>query len=277
MAEPPRRWDPRLYQIATLGGLLVYGLGWLGFDLPASHAVAILATVLLVQLAATRLTGLPVFDPKSALISGLSLCLLLRTNSLELVVLTATIAIASKFVLRFQGKHVFNPTNFALVAMMLLTGQVWVSPGQWGSAAVFGFLLASAGGLVVNRAARSDVTLTFLGAYAALLLGRSLWLGEPLSIPLHRLESGALVALRLLHDLGSEDHARLAGGACAVRDAGGGGRVGRPVQALPDERTPVVARPLLAGRPADRPAASGPPLHLGPPGRPPDQHERRTP
>ena len=188
-----RHWDPRLYQIATLGSLLVYGVGWLGFDVPISHAVAILITVLLTQLAATRLSGRPGFDPKSALISGLSLCLLLRTNSVDLVVLTAAIAILGKFILRVRGKHVFNPTNFALVAMMLLTGSVWVSPGQWGSTAVFGFLLASAGGLVVNRAARSDVTLAFLISYAALLTGRSLWLGEPMSIPLHRLESGALV------------------------------------------------------------------------------------
>jgi Na+-transporting NADH:ubiquinone oxidoreductase subunit NqrB len=188
-----RHWDPRLYQIATLGSLVVYGVGWLGFDLPISHAVAILVTVLLTQLAATRLSGRPGFDPKSALISGLSLCLLLRTNSLDLVVLTAAVAILSKFLLRVRGKHVFNPTNLALVTMMLLTGSVWVSPGQWGSTAVFGFLLASAGGLVVNRAARSDVTFAFLISYAALLIGRSLWLGEPMSIPVHRLESGALV------------------------------------------------------------------------------------
>ena len=42
-------------------------------------------------------------------------------------------------------------------------GQVWVSPGQWGSVAFFGFLIACLGGLVVNRAARSDVTFAFLG------------------------------------------------------------------------------------------------------------------
>jgi Na+-translocating ferredoxin:NAD+ oxidoreductase RnfD subunit len=77
--------------------------------------------------------------------------------------------------------------------MMLVTGSVWVSPGQWGSGAVFAFLLASAGGLVVNRAARADVTCAFLACYAGLLVGRSLWLGEPLAIPLHRLENGALV------------------------------------------------------------------------------------
>ena len=131
-----------MYQIATLSGLLLYGVGWLEFDAPVSHAVAILATVLLAQFAATRLSGRPGFDPRSALISGLSLCLLLRTNSLTLAVLTAALAIASKFVLRVGDKHVFNPTNFALVAMMLLTGAVWVSPGQWGSTAVFGFLLS---------------------------------------------------------------------------------------------------------------------------------------
>ena len=189
----PPRLDPRLYQIAVLASLLVYGMAWLGLDIQPGRAVAILAAALLTQLAATAVAELPRFDPKSALISGLSLCLLLRTNDPWLAMLAAVVAVASKFLLRVRGKHVFNPTNFALVAMMLVTGQVWASPGQWGSAAVFAFLLASAGGLVVNRAARADVTWTFLACYAALWLGRSLWLGDPLVIPLHRLENGALV------------------------------------------------------------------------------------
>ena len=192
-AAPPRRWDPRLFQIATLGGLLGYGVLGLGLDVDPWTAAIILATVLAAQLVATRVTGRGRFDPRSALISGLSLCLLLRTNSPELAALTAVLAIASKFLVRVGDKHVFNPTNVALVAMLLLTGQVWVSPGQWGSTAVFAFLLASAGGLVVNRAARADVTWAFLAAHTALLVGRTLWLGDPLEIPLHRLTTGALV------------------------------------------------------------------------------------
>ena len=76
---------------------------------------------------------------------------------------------------------------------MLATGAVWVSPAQWGSAAFFGFLLACAGTLVVTRAARLDVTAAFLACWAALLFGRSLWLGEPLAIPLHRLQGGGLL------------------------------------------------------------------------------------
>jgi Na+-transporting NADH:ubiquinone oxidoreductase subunit NqrB len=193
LAPPRRRWDPRIYQIATLAGLLGYGVFWLDLEVQARTAMAIVAAALVTQLACTRLTGRGPFDPRSALISALSLCLLLRTGSLGLAMLTAVVAIASKFALRVADKHVFNPTNGALVAMMLATSEVWVSPGQWGSGLVFAFLLASAGGLVVNRAARADVTVAFLAGWASLLLARSLWLGEPLAIPLHRLENGALV------------------------------------------------------------------------------------
>ena len=190
-----RSWlqDPRLYQIFLLASLLVYGVTRLDFEIGAGRALLLLGTALLTQLACTRLWRLPAFDPKSALISGLSLCLLLRTNSAVLAALAAVITIASKFALRIRGKHVFNPTNFGIVAMMLATGQVWVSPGQWGSAAFFAFLLACLGGLVVNRAARSDVTYAFLAFYLAVLFGRALWLGQPMAIPLHQLGSGAFL------------------------------------------------------------------------------------
>jgi Na+-translocating ferredoxin:NAD+ oxidoreductase RnfD subunit len=103
------------------------------------------------------------------------------------------LAIAGKFLIRVRGKHVFNPTNGGIVAMLLLTRQVWVSPGQWVTTAMLAFFLACAGMLVVTRAARSDVTLAFLLCYGALVVGRSLYVGEPLAIPLHRLESGALL------------------------------------------------------------------------------------
>jgi Na+-transporting NADH:ubiquinone oxidoreductase subunit NqrB len=185
--------DPRLYQILLLSTLLVYGVVRLDLEIQPGRALALLATVLFSQYACTRLSRLPVFDPRSALISGLSLCLLLRTNSAWLAVLAAVVTIASKFVIRIRGKHLFNPTNFGIVAMMLATGAVWVSPGQWGSAAFFAFLVACLGGLVVNRAARSDVTYAFLVFYLAVLFGRALWLGQPMAIPLHQVESGGFL------------------------------------------------------------------------------------
>jgi Na+-transporting NADH:ubiquinone oxidoreductase subunit NqrB len=168
-------------------------MAWLDFDITSLRAATLLAVALATQYLCTRIWGLPSFDPRSALISGLSLCLLLRTNYVELAIVAAVVTIASKFVIRIKDKHLFNPTNFGLVAMMLATGQVWVSPGQWGNAAFFGFLMACLGGLVVNRAARSDVTFAFIWFYLTFVFGRSLYLGEPMSIPLHRLESGALL------------------------------------------------------------------------------------
>ncbi|MBI2486735.1 MAG: RnfABCDGE type electron transport complex subunit D [Deltaproteobacteria bacterium] len=186
-------YDPRVYQIAVLTSLLVYGIFWLDFEIRSTQAITILITILLTQYLCTRVFKLPEYDPRSPLISGLSLCLLLRTNSLLLVGLTAFITILSKFTLRFRGKHIFNPTNFGIVLMILLTDKVWVSPGQWGNIAFFGFLIACLGGLVVNRASRSDVTYAFLGFYISLLLGRASWLGDPLHIPLHQIQSGAFL------------------------------------------------------------------------------------
>jgi Na+-transporting NADH:ubiquinone oxidoreductase subunit NqrB len=185
--------DPRHYQIAILALLLAYGVTRLDFEISLAQAALTLATCLITQYACTRLWTLPAFDPRSALISGLSLCLLLRTNFLALAILAGIVTIASKFALRIRGKHLFNPTNVGVVSVMAVTGHVWVSPGQWGNAAFFAFLMACLGGLVVNRAARSDVTYAFVISYLALVFGRSVWLGEPMAIPLHRLENGALL------------------------------------------------------------------------------------
>jgi Na+-translocating ferredoxin:NAD+ oxidoreductase RnfD subunit len=185
-------FDPRLYQIASLSTLLFYGLVYLDFDVPSSQIAVTIATALLTQYTGTRYFGLPSFDPKSALISGLSLCLLLRTHDLAVAALAAFIAIGSKFVIRWKAKHVFNPTNLALV-VMLSSGLGWISPGQWGQVAWFGFLTACLGSLVVTRAARADVTLAFLVFYVGLLVTLALWLGDPLAIPLHQIESGALL------------------------------------------------------------------------------------
>ena len=187
-----RRIDPRWYQIAMLSALLGYGMFGLGFDLGWGRIAAVIGAALATQLLCTALWRLPRFDPLSALISGIGLCTLLRTNGWAPAAFGAALAIASKFILRWRGKHLYNPTNLALV-VMLLAGVGWISPGQYGHVAFAALLMVCMGLTVVCKAARSDVTLAFLGAYAAILFGRSLWLGEPMSIPIHRLQSGLLL------------------------------------------------------------------------------------
>jgi len=193
MMELNRQPDPRLYQIAVLGLLVSYGVAVLDFGIYWHSALAITATALLVQFAGTRLAGLSSFDPRSPLITALSLTLLLRTDYVLLAMAAAAIAIASKFLIRFNGKHLFNPANVAIVSVMMLSDRVWISTGQWGNAAIGAFALACLGFIVLTRARRAETTIMFLIAYAALLAGRAVWLGDPLEIPLHHLQNGALL------------------------------------------------------------------------------------
>ncbi len=193
MQTTPHARDPRVYQICILGALLLYGFGYLGFEFNPWLSLLIITTTLASQYFFSTLLRLPRFDPKSALISGLSLVLLLRTDVLIFGFAAGVLAIGSKFLIRWRGKHIFNPTNFALAVLVLAADRDWVSPRQWGDFAYFAFLVACLGMLVINRARRADVTLTFLLAYATLLFTRAIWLGDPITIPAHQLQSGALL------------------------------------------------------------------------------------
>ena len=145
---------------------------------------------------APRNDGYSIFkmDLRSPLISALSLCLLFRAGEIWFFPLAAIIAISSKFLIRYEGKHLFNPSNIAIVALLLLFPQyVWVSPGQWGADLLLVFALICLAFLALFRVHKRDVVLFFISSYAALVLIRALWLGDPLDIPAHQLQNGALL------------------------------------------------------------------------------------
>ena len=189
----PRTGDPRPWQILTLASLLAYGVAGLGFEVSPGRIALVLGAALATQALASRLVGLPRFDPRSAFITGLSTCLLLRTGTEAVAVAAVTLAIASKFFLRYRGKHVWNPANLGLVAAVACFDDARISPGQWGSAAWLALFLACAGMVVTRRAERSDVAWALLGAWAAVCGGRAAWLGDPWAIPAHQLGSGAFL------------------------------------------------------------------------------------
>ncbi|NOQ12905.1 MAG: hypothetical protein GQ583_00285 [Methyloprofundus sp.] len=194
--------DPRYYQIAILGTGLLYGEWFLDFSLKPLSVMSILMCAQITQYFFSKVYRLAEFDPKSALISSLSLCLLLRTDSLLLAACAAILAISSKFIIRWRGKHIFNPTNFALV-VMLLTSSVWVSPGQWGATLFFLFASASLALLVLTRSNSMDITLAFIACYAGVLFSRAYWLGDPFSISVHNMQNGGFFTVCFLYDFGS--------------------------------------------------------------------------
>jgi Na+-transporting NADH:ubiquinone oxidoreductase subunit NqrB len=189
----PRPQDARDWQIAFLAAFLIFVAATRDFGLPLPAFLVALASGLAVQWALARAFAAADRSLRSALISALSLGLLLRTNELWVAALAAVLAIASKFLLRVRGKHVFNPTNLGILAAVLLTGRAWVSPAQWGSAAFLAFFLAALGLLVTRRCGRLDISLAYLGTHALLNVARVWWLGDRPEVLFHRLASGALI------------------------------------------------------------------------------------
>ncbi len=184
--------DPRIYQIMTLSGVLAFGWFARAFEIePVQFAAVVIACCAVQWLGSFLIAVRP--DFRSALITSLSLTLLLRADTVWPLIAASAIAIGSKFALRLGDKHIFNPANIGIVAMILMTDAAWTTPGQWGTAVWFAALLAGAGMFVTYRAARFDTPLIFLGTFAALMIARALWLGDPLAIPLLRLQNGALI------------------------------------------------------------------------------------
>jgi Na+-transporting NADH:ubiquinone oxidoreductase subunit NqrB len=185
--------DARHFQIVALGTLLVYNLGWLDFGAKLLPSMLAIAAALATQFLCARAFRLPQVDLRSPLITGLSLSLLLRADEPLLHAVAAVVAIASKFLLRVEGKHIFNPAGFAIVVLLFTAHGVWISPGQWGASVILAAFLAFLAILVLNAARRTDIAIFFLLAHAALLFARAAWLGDPAAIPLHQLQSGSLL------------------------------------------------------------------------------------
>ncbi|PZD74695.1 Electron transport complex subunit RsxD [Acaryochloris thomasi RCC1774] len=209
--------DARDYQILFLSLFLGLGIFTRDWTLqPLIIGVAI-ATSLTVQLLASlyihrRIKPAASFDPalRSALITALGLSLLLRTGHWTTMALAATLAILSKFILRVNHKHFFNPANFGIIAVLLFTQDAWVSPGQWGEVGWYGLLFVGAGGIVLKRVGRWDTTAVFLSTYTLLGAIRNLWLGWSWDVLTHQLMSGSLLlfALFMLTDPRSIPDAR---------------------------------------------------------------------
>lgn len=153
------------------------------------------------------------FQWKSALITSLSLSILLRASSLWFWLAAGFIAISAKFLIRYRGKHIFNPACIGIVAVSLIGGSAaWVSPGQWGQAPIFAAFAIGFAALVLSSAKRLDIALGFLIGFAAMLFGRALYLGDPMAIPIHQMQSGALLvfAFFMITDPRSTPDSRLA-------------------------------------------------------------------
>jgi Na+-transporting NADH:ubiquinone oxidoreductase subunit NqrB len=186
--------DARHYQILFQLSFLLYGIFQLKWEIPLLRFNLVILTCLGIQslfiLFKTKdWTGL-----KSALITAFSLCLMLEANNTTTFMLAALLGISSKFFLKIKGKHIFNPANFGIMITLLITGDAWISPGQWGSNAILLFLVGCTGLVVLLRVKRLDTAFGFLIAFLGLSFIRNiLYLGWPMDFFWHQFSTGSLL------------------------------------------------------------------------------------
>jgi len=118
----------------------------------------------------------------SAYISGISLTLLLKPQGGALwpFVLGGFIAISSKYVLRYRENHLWNPTNFAVAALLLAApDRVSVLSHQFGNDITTNAVIWIFGLVIAARVGVLHITLTYVASFLALNAGRALALGQP--------------------------------------------------------------------------------------------------
>ena len=190
---PLRRVDARVFQILFLGALLLGGALWRDFALRWEQVALTFAAGIAAQALWIRALGLGSVGYLSALVTCLGTAILVRADTLWVHPLVAALALSAKFTVRIRGKHVFNPTNLAVILAIAAMPGAWASPGQWGSELMIGLWLATLGVAVTTSARRLDIAWFFLGSYAALLAARVLILGQSEAVLLHQLGNGALI------------------------------------------------------------------------------------
>lgn len=116
----------------------------------------------------------------SAYVSGISAGILVRSPLFWPFALCAAISIASKYVLRYKDRHLFNPTNFGVVAIIFIASDsAAVLSIQWGNNMWAMFVIWAVGLISLWKINRLNITLTYIASFIAFAWVRSLYTGDP--------------------------------------------------------------------------------------------------
>lgn len=131
----------------------------------------------------------------SAYVSGISVGILIRSTYFWPYALCSMIAISSKYVIRVKGRHIWNPSNFAIVVLLMLAWeQVATLSQQWDNRSWGIYVIWAVGSLIVWRLKRLHICATYAFSFLALAVVRGLiehqpWLVEisPITGPMYQL------------------------------------------------------------------------------------------
>ena len=183
VAPGPRRFvtldnrylPPLLITSILLGAQLSFGIleGWERTGLAIVTAIG-------AELVMGRITYGAWPHPASAYISGISAGILVRSPFLWPYFLTSLISITSKYVLRVKGRHLWNPTNFGVSAVVFLApAAVTVLSIQWGNMIAPMAIIWVLGSVIVWRVGRAHISATYVASFLLFSFVRSAITGTP--------------------------------------------------------------------------------------------------
>jgi enediyne biosynthesis protein E5 len=139
-----------------------------------------IVTAIGAELAMGRVTYGAWPHPASAYISGISAGILVRSPFFWPYFFVPLISIASKYVLRFRGRHLWNPTNFGVsAAVFLAPATVTVLSIQWGNVVAPMAIIWLLGSLIVWRVGRFHISATYVLSFLLFSFVRTAITGAP--------------------------------------------------------------------------------------------------
>jgi enediyne biosynthesis protein E5 len=141
-----------------------------------SRTALAIAVAMLFEIGLTFLIYRKFPNLASSYITGISVGILVRSPAFWPYALCSAIAITSKYVVRWHGRHLWNPSNFAISAMLLLVPEyVATLSVQWGNTIWPMLIVWLLGALIVYRVKRFHITATYVLSFIALSFVRTLF------------------------------------------------------------------------------------------------------
>ena len=162
----PNIHDPRLHLAAVIISIHILGQVALEFRVSVPQILSAILICAVIEVGWTMYKTGGLVWPASAMLTGSGVALILRLNGMEsgdhwswrgwyVFALVAALSLLSKYVIRYRGSHVFNPSNIGLVAAFLILGSTRVEPldfwwGPFDSWMATAYLIILVGGLLIT-------------------------------------------------------------------------------------------------------------------------------
>jgi hypothetical protein len=200
----PNPRDTRLHVAAVVVSIHVLGQVALGFRVSVPQILAAIGMCFVLEVAVVFARERRFVWPASAMLTGSGVALILRVPSMKsgahwsldhlgIYAAVAALSLATKYLIRWRGLQVFNPSNVGLVGAFVILGRSRVDPLSfwWGGPSlgtVLAYGLIVIGGLRVGRRMRmlgllAGFWLTLAAGLAA-MAGTGHCMSTPWSIPL---------------------------------------------------------------------------------------------